>query len=244
VAQPIARSKKIILAIGDLHCPFVHKDAIAFLKAVKNRYTVNGKNRIDEVVFLGDEIDGHALSAYSHNPDGFSAGHELDKAIEQLQSFYELFPSAKVCASNHTMRPFRKARESGLPQRLFKEIHDILEAPEDWKWADEWIIDGIQFEHGEGYTGPNGAARSAVANMRPTVIGHIHSSAGILYAANKSSLWWGFNVGCLIDSNAYAFSYAKTIKSKPILGVGVIEEGTPWFLPMILNSSNRWVGTL
>ena len=238
MAQPLARSKKTILAVGDLHCPFMHKDALAFLRAIKNKYS------FDEIVFLGDEIDGHALSQYKHDPDGFSAGHELDKAVEQLYDVYELFPTAKICTSNHTMRPFMKALDSGLPQRVLKELHDILEAPVGWKWAEEWIIDGIVFEHGEGFTGPLGASRCAIANMRPTVIGHIHSHAGIMYAANKSSLWWGFNVGCLVDNSAYAFKYGRTMKYKPILGAGIIQEGVPRFVPMVLNSLGRWVGAL
>ena len=76
------------------------------------------------------------------------------------------------------------------------------------------------------------------------MIGHIHSHAGIMYAANKSSLWWGFNVGCLVDNSAYAFKYGRTMKYKPILGAGIIQEGVPRFVPMVLNSLGRWVGAL
>jgi hypothetical protein len=80
--------------------------------------------------------------------------------------------------------------------------------------------------------------------MAPTVIGHIHAHAGIAYDANRKHLFYGFNVGCLIDHNAYAFAYAKTMATKPIIGVGLIENGIPRFVPMQLTRRGRWVGRL
>ena len=42
-----------VLALPDLHCPFEHRDALAFLKAVRKHY------RTDTTVCLGDEADMH-----------------------------------------------------------------------------------------------------------------------------------------------------------------------------------------
>src|SRR5277367_2169726 len=93
----------VVLAVPDIHCPFEHKDTIAFLKRVKKVYRPN------EIVFLGDEIDAHSLGNYDHDPDGLAPGAELEAAIEHLQDFYKLFPNAKICTSNHTSRPYRQA---------------------------------------------------------------------------------------------------------------------------------------
>ena len=70
--------KDTVLVISDLQVPFQHKDAYDFLEEVANAYNIT------EVVCIGDEIDFHALSDYDPDPDGFSAGHELHRAIDNL----------------------------------------------------------------------------------------------------------------------------------------------------------------
>jgi hypothetical protein len=113
----------IVLCVPDLHCPFEHIDALRFLKAVKKKYSPS------KVVFLGDEMDAHAISDYDADPDGLSAGKELEKTIEHLQGFYKLFPRAMVCTSNHTARPFRAAYKYGIPKAFMKDYSDFLKAP-------------------------------------------------------------------------------------------------------------------
>lgn len=228
----------VVLAIPDYHAPFEHKDAVSFLKAVKNKF------RPDEVICLGDEVDSCALSNFDTDPDGLSAGMELIKAVDHLRPIYKLFPKVKVCTSNHTSRPYRRAFSAGIPKIFLKEYAEFLNAPRGWKWADEWEIDGVIYEHGEGFSGAQAAIKAAQGNMQATVIGHIHAFAGIQYSANSKHLIYGFNAGCLIDRHAYAFAYGKKIKSKPILGCGIIINGIPTFVPMVINSRGRWIGKL
>jgi len=177
-----------------------------------------------------------------HDPDGKSAGDEHIAALKGLHKLYKIFPSALVCESNHTERPFKRAYKAGIPSRFLKSYAEILEAPKHWHWADHWIADGIRFEHGESYGGRNGAILSAEKNMRSTVIGHIHSFAGIQYFRSPERQIFGFNVGCLIDEKQYSFSYAKTMKARPSLGVGVIRNGVPHWYPMELTARGRWTG--
>ena len=63
---------KSVLVISDLHIPYHHPDAFAFLKALKTKY------KFDHIVNIGDELDQHAISMHEHNPDLYSAGHELE----------------------------------------------------------------------------------------------------------------------------------------------------------------------
>lgn len=228
----------VVLAIPDLHCPFEHTDSLSFLKAVKAKY------RPTEVVCLGDEIDAHALGDYDRDPDGMSAGYELSAAIEHLQPFYELFPIVKVCTSNHTARPYRQAFKHGIPKAFLKGYAEFLQSPKGWQWADDWEIDQVVYEHGEGFSGQQAAIKSAQGNMQSTVIGHIHAFAGVQYSANSKHLIFGFNAGCLIDRHKYAFAYGKKLKAKPILGCGIVINGIALFIPMKLNSSGRWIKTL
>lgn len=232
--------KKIhtVLAIGDLHCPFEHRDALSFLRALKKKYSPT------RVVLMGDEMDAHALSEHDHDPDGLSAGHELEAARERLRSYYKLFPNAEVCESNHTSRPYRRAYKCGIPRELLKHYREFLRAPESWNWHQKLEIDGVVYEHGEPYSGRDAAIKCAMANFKPTVIGHVHSFAGVQFYANQETLLFGFNVGCLIDTPAYAFAYQTKIKSKPIIGAGIIEKGVPHFIPMLLDRRGRWTGRL
>lgn len=230
--------KEVVLAIGDIHYPFAHPDHLQFLQDVCKVF------KPTEYVCLGDEIDAHALSDYDHDPNGYSAGHELDAAVKELKKLYKVFPEMKVCTSNHTARPFRRAQKFGLPAQLFKSYSEFLEAPKGWEWADKWEVDDVIYEHGEGHSGKNGAITAATGNMQSTVIGHIHSFAGIQYYANPKYLIFGFNVGCLIDKDAYAFGYGAKIKTKPIIGVGVVNRGVPMFVPMQLDKHGRWTGKL
>lgn len=224
-----------ILPVGDLHCPFMHPDAVKFLAAICDKHPPN------KVVMLGDEIDAHAYSDYTTDPDGLSPGHELDKAIDQLRDIYDLFPKAMICESNHTIRPFKKAFSSGLPSRMFKSMQQLIEAPKGWRWADHWVVDGIRFEHGEGTSGETAHMKATKGNMQSTVIGHIHSHAGINYLKTPTGkLLFGMNVGCLINVADYAFKYAKHVKAKPTLGCGLIVNGVPTYIPMRLNANGRW----
>jgi hypothetical protein len=230
--------KYTVLVIPDTQYPFAHDDHTTFLKAVVKKYQPN------EFVHLGDEVDFHALSDYDHDPDGFSAGHELTEALKDMRVLYKMFPSMKVCISNHTARPFRKAFKHGIPKAFLKDYHEFLQAPKGWQWAQHWEIDGIVYEHGEGFSGVNGALKAALGNMQSTVIGHLHSFAGIQWNANPRHLIFGFNVGCLIDKDKYAFAYGQKLKNKPILGCGIVIKGIPIFVPMVLDRNGKWIGSL
>lgn len=234
-AASLAKCDSTVLVIPDLHAPFQHRDALAFVEWVAGHWNP------DTVVCLGDEADIHAISNHGSDPDGHSPGHELTLAVKALRPLYAMFPTVKVCTSNHTARPYRRAFDCGLPKRVMKEYREFLEAPAGWEWDDKWIIDQVAYIHGEGYSGKEGALKAALGNARPTVIGHLHTNAGILYQANAETILWGFNAGCLIDRHAYAMRYARHMPNKPTLGVGIVRKGVPFFIPMLLNSKSRWV---
>lgn len=233
--------KERVLAIPDLHLPFGHKDALPFVSAIYSKY------KPTKVVFLGDEIDNHFLSEYVHDPDAMSAEDEFASALDQFKEYYKVFEEEEevlVCESNHTVRPLKKASKAGIPTRFLREYREFLEAPEGWRWGQSWEIDGVVYEHGESYSGREGAIRTAEKNMASTVIGHIHSKAGIQFTQSTKKLFWGFNVGCLIDDKTYAFKYAKHVKDRPVLGAGLIFGSVPMFFPMLLDKHGRWTGKL
>lgn len=208
-----------ILICPDTHAPFMHPKALQFLKELKKEY------RPKVVIHLGDEVDAHALSQWGSDPEGLSAGDELKKAIEQLKGLQSLFPKLYLCESNHGKRPFRKAFQAGIPSAYLREYQDFLKAPRTWVWKDSWEFDGVIYQHGEGYTGKDGALKAALTNRKSTVIGHIHAWGGVQYSATKKDQIFGMNSGCLIDDEAYAFKYAKTYPHKATLGASVVIDG-------------------
>jgi hypothetical protein len=227
-----------VLCIADNQAPFTHKDYLRFLIAVAKKYKTN------VVVHVGDEVDHHALSDWDHDPDGMSAGDELKSALSVLSGFYKAFPKMLLCESNHTSRAFRKAFKAGIPKAYLKDYREFLGAPKGWQWNHKWEIDGVIYKHGLGYSGRNGAINAALDEMKPTVIGHLHAHAGILYWANQDALLFGMNVGSGIDVTAYAFEYGKHMRYKPILSCGVVLNGVPQLIPMLLNKRGRWGGGL
>jgi hypothetical protein len=235
--QPSSQSKsgpETILAIGDLHSPFMHRDAVRFLAALVEKY------RPSRVVCLGDVADQHAFSRHPKDPAGYSGGDELKAARKQLRKLYEVIPDANVCEGNHDRRIYQRAEEVGIPVSALHDMNRILDCPAGWEWREHWEFDGVVYEHGDGFTGRDAHTKCAAGNMQNTVIGHIHAHAGIQWVANRKHLFFGFNVGCLIDHAAYAFAYARKTVAKPIIGAGIVVGGVPSFVPMNLSKGGRW----
>lgn len=228
-----------VLCISDLQCPAEHLDALRFVQHV-DKVWFPGQNR--KVVCLGDEVDQHTLGRWDANPDGLGAKAELTESQIRLSYWFDAFPQVFVCFSNHTMRAWKKAAKAGIPSEFMRKVNEVYKAPVGWRWQDKWIADGVCFEHGENVSGPNAALNAAIQNQMCTVIGHQHSHAGVIYRDSVASQLWGMNTGCLIDVAQYNFDYGKDLRIKPTLGTGVIKNGIPYFIPMILDQSRRWVG--
>ena len=218
---------RMVLAIGDIHCPFEHRYYLDFLVETYKQWNC------DTVVCMGDEADLHAFSKYPYDPDGYSAGHELQQAIDHLQPYYKAFPNVQVCTSNHTVRGLKKGFEAGIPKAFFKSYSEFLQAPKGWTWHNSIEIDGVLYMHGEGYSGALGHHKAALNAMKSTVIGHIHSHGGVSYIQTEFQRIFGMNVGCGVDIEAYAFAYGKNCAFKPTLSCGVILEGKEaYYIPM------------
>lgn len=234
--NPPPNKQSVVLVIPDLHCPFHHPDALDFLRAVKRRFLPS------KFVCLGDEIDAHAMSKYPQDPDGLTAGKELESAIECLIPFYVEFPDMLVCESNHTVRPWKRAFEAGLPAAFLPTVSKVLKAPDGWTWASRHEVDGVLYIHGDnGKSGQYAHINYAKQRKGSVVIGHVHSYAGVNYEGD----YFAMNTGCLIDPAAYCFKYAKNMLNGVNLGCGLVFNGqTAHFIPMLLDESGRWTGRL
>jgi hypothetical protein len=232
----LSTGKERVLVIPDLQVPYQHRDAMAFVQ------TVGESVNPTKVVCVGDEVDQMALSRFDPDPDGDGPGVELQHAIRGLAPWYEAFPEVDVCTSNHTERVYKRAFRAGIPEAYLRPVREWLNAPAGWNWENHYIIEGVKYEHGDAQGGMYAARHLAVRNRRSTVIGHHHSHGSVVYIANDDELIFGLNVGCLIDVDAIAFKYGKHSAFKPVLGCGVVLQGVPYFIPMLLNGRKRWTG--
>jgi predicted phosphodiesterase len=208
------------LIIGDTHLPFTHRHYFDFCRRIRSKY------RCDTVVHIGDEVDNHAISYHETNPDGWSAGHEADRAEVQLQKWwFKSFPNAHVCLGNHSHLHMRQAMTAGIPKRFMKTHSEAWNAPKGWKWADAHEIDGVLYIHGIGFSGETGHLKAAKEHRQSIVMGHANAFAGVAPSASRHDLIFGMNVGCGIDIDAYAFAFGKHFPKRPILSCGVVIDG-------------------
>jgi hypothetical protein len=230
---------KSVLVISDQHFPYNHADIIAFLRAIKEKYSP------DRVVNIGDELDYHAISFHDHDPDLMSPSDELETAIKRMKPIFDMFPEMDLLDSNHGSLVYRKAKSNGLPRSVLKTYGEVLGAPKGWKWHFELVLklsDGkpCYFHHGKS---GNGIKLSQAMGMC-VVQGHHHEKFAIEYWGNPLGLYWSMQVGCLIENSSLAFSYNKTNLKRPVIGCGIILNGHPKLLPMVLNANGRWIGKL
>ena len=228
---------KSILIISDTHIPYHHPDLIPFLKDLKEIY------KPDRVIHIGDEVDKHAMSFHDSDPDLPSAGDELKQSLPIISDLEYLFPEMDLLDSNHGSLVFRRAYKHSIPKAYLKDYKDYLQV-KNWKWHDDLTINTpcgpVYFCHGKMAD----VFKLAQCMGMSTVQGHYHSSYSIKYFGNSLGLYYGLQVGCLVDKDSLAFRYNKTQKARPIIGTAVIIDGQPRLVPMILNSKGDWIGKI
>jgi predicted phosphodiesterase len=231
-------SHKKILVVSDMHLPYQHKDSIKFLKEIKKEF------KPDTTISIGDLLDQHALSFHDSSPELYSAGHELDKAKEYVKELESVFPKLIEVDSNHSSMIYRRALKHGLPRAYLKDYGDFLETKK-WNWVDDLTLtmsNGQRcfFTHGRSAD----VLKVSQTMGMSAVQGHYHTKFVISWWANPDNLFFGMNVGCLIDQKSMAFNYAKNFRTRFIIGCGIIIDGIPRLLPMVLDKKGDWIGKI
>lgn len=221
------------LFISDLQIPFEAKHALKFCQAVQKEFRIPKEN----VFNVGDEIDQYFGSAYQKDPNGwYTASSELSATRDKLRAWYKAFPDMRLAVSNHGLRWAKKAFDAEIPSQMLRPYQELIEAPAGWKWREEWLVKAkhpFRVIHGMGYSGQSGTKNAAIDSGMSTVMGHLHSFAGVWPIRTGGLKIWALNTGCLIDEEAYAFQYGKYSRNRPVLGVGVVLDSglTPLFIP-------------
>lgn len=237
----IDASGRRVLVIPDLHIPYHHPDAFRFLSEVKDKYLKD-----DSIIInLGDEIDGHTISFHDNDPDlQFSPESEFEKAIEYTKDLQQIFPQKYVLESNHGSLVYRRQKHAGLPRRVFKEYHEILETPE-WSWHEDILLKTklgeVYLCHGKTQTNGKLSKEMGCSSIQ----GHYHGKFQIIWNHTATKDTFDAYSGCLIDRKSLAFAYGKNHIPKPILGCLLISKmGYPNLIKMITNKKGRWIWEL
>ncbi len=229
---------RCVLVISDLHIPYHHKDSFDFLREIKKQF------KPDFVVNIGDLLDFHAISFHEHNPDLPSIGDELTISKDYIKELESIFPNVTEVHSNHSSLVYRRAIKYGMSAQFLRPYGEFL-GTKKWQWVDDLKLQmcngkSVYFTHGKS---------ADVLKVSQTmgmccVQGHYHTKFSIGYWANPDGLYWGMQVGCLINQKSMAFSYAKNFSTRFVLGCGIIIEGMPRLLPMVLNDDGDWIKTI
>ena len=229
---------KSILVISDLHIPYHHKDSFKFLKAIKKEF------KPDFILNIGDLLDFHAINLHTHDPDLYSAGHELSESIKHIKELESIFPKMVEVESNHSSLVYRRALKYGMSRSFLKDYGEFL-GTKKWKWVDDLTI---QMSNGQKCFFTHGRSADVLKVSQTmgmsAVQGHYHTKFVINYWANPDHLFFAMNVGCLAAQKHMAFGYAKNFRTQFIMGSAVILNGIPRLLPMVLNKHGNWIGDI
>ena len=198
----------------------------------------------DFVVNIGDLLDFHAINMHTHDPDLYSAGHELKLSRKYVKELESIYPKMIEVESNHSSLVYRRALKYGMSKEFLKDYGDFL-GTKKWKWVDDLTIDlpnkqRCFFTHGRSAD----VLKVSQTMGMSAVQGHYHTKFVISWWANPDNLFFAMNVGCLINQKSLAFAYAKNFKTRFILGCGIIIDGIPRLLPMVLNKKGNWIKKL
>jgi hypothetical protein len=225
-----------VLIIPDLHFPWCHPDALAFLESLKKDI------QPDLVINLGDILDKAALSYHEKDPSMPGAVDEYLRATDHLTEYFDLFPTGHITLGNHDILALRKAKTAGIPDLYMKPMSEILQLPQGWDVHNSFTLQTprgeVLFQHTLGGDLLRNAQRLSIS----AVVGHAHTSYGIQYWSTKERLMFAMASGCLIDPKHIAFSYASRNILRPLLGASAIIDGTPILIPMYLDKNGRWEG--
>ena len=226
---------KRILVISDMHLPYQHKDAIKFLAEIKKEF------KPDRVINIGDLLDFHAISMHTHDPDLASAGHELTMARMYVKELESIYPQVTEVDSNHSSLVYRRAIKYGMSREFLREYGEFL-GTKKWKWVDDLTLtmsNGQRcfFTHGRSAD----VLKVSQTMGMSAVQGHYHTKFVVSYWANPDNLFFAMNVGCLINQKSLSMNYAKNFRTRFILGCGIILDGIPRLLPMVLNDKGDWI---
>ena len=227
----MGRKKHTTLCIGCSHSPYHHKDFFKFMSAIKSEYCPT------RVRHLGDESDWHSISYHEPVPNLPAPGDELRAIRRDLKKLNKIFPEMILIYSNHGSLPKRKLQSAGLPEEMLKSENEIYEIDSGWSWQFDLLEDDIYYHHGMNSNAVN-VSKTKGVNV---VQAHYHSQMHVTYYATLNGPRWAMQTGTCADQGSMAMAYGRNNMQGHAMGCGIIVDGRPRNIPMLIDHKGNWI---
>jgi hypothetical protein len=188
---------------------------------------IRDKYKCDIAVHHGDVFDEHAVSpTHTPEPDAPGPHQEYDESYQLVQKWKKKFPELFVCYGNHDLRSYRAAAQAKLIEKRLVPFAKLWDTP-GWKWAFEWVFDGILFTHMTNNGGLTPAFNAMRMRAMSVVMGHYHTCSGKKTMVNSERRLFGVDAGALCDDRTIQFRYARVIPARSVMSVVTVIDGYP-----------------
>jgi len=224
-----SKTNNSIAVLGDIHFPFHNK------KALKEALKIINSEKPAYVVQIGDLYDQYSFSRFTRK-NLLLPQQELERARLQALRMWEACYSKSrryQLFGNHDVRLIKRLAES-IPEAqeilgdsFKKDYYTFPNVETIFDDRKELVINGITFIH--GYRSRLGD--HSKFNRSSTVVGHSHVG-GVVFEQLNNKIVWELNAGYLADETAEPMRYRPQLTSKWTLGLGLIDDKGPRFIPL------------
>lgn len=227
---------KKILCIGDTHMPWLSK------KSFEKVLLIIDALKPDAIIQMGDLYDMYSFSRFAKSLDIYTPKQEILEGRLQADNFWKLIRKKAPRATshyqllgNHDSRPLDRIAEK------YPEIKSLVDVKHLWEFDGVKTVHDVREElvlkhitQGEivfmhGYRSKLGDHMKYNFNTN-TVCGHSHRGGVYYEQMHDGRVVWELNCGYL-GSEEEIGNYRKQRFSKWTLGLGVIDELGPRFIP-------------
>lgn len=223
--------KRKVIAIPDLHFPFVHKDCLTWIIEDVIKY-----EKPDIIIQLGDLEDQFSFSRFARTNNLMTPKEELDSALALSGVMWERVRKAAPDAmrvqilGNHDIRISKRVMDElpeletlimdGLAQRYqFKGVKTVMDPKQEVE------IDGVIYTHGH-YTKLGDHMKYF---HQSCVHGHSHRG-GVMAQRIRETTLFELDAGFCSDETAVPLRYGATRRSHWTLGCGKVDKYGGHFL--------------
>lgn len=215
-----------VLAISDMHLPFVDKDAL------KELYKAVAIEKPDVIVQVGDLLDQYVFSRYTRDLNFVTPAEEVENGYEMAKEFWSKINkisknSAKYqLLGNHDIRVNKRVKEK-LPELevlldLGKRLYNFDRVKVMKSDTDFIVLDDVVYVHGW----LTKLGDHAAYFNKSVVHGHSHRP-GIIVQTMFDGIRFELDVGHMADDKSVPLQYSATKMKKWVKAYGVVENKRP-----------------
>jgi predicted phosphodiesterase len=202
----MSSNERKTLVMSDIHFPFENRNAL------DRALEIGVKERVEQIILLGDVIDFHSISRFKKDPKTRNLKKELQRTRQFFTRLRKLFPKAKIIfmEGNHELRlkhflwekaeEFSDLEELTLASLLHFKKYGIID-----NIKDTFKIGDLTLCHGHTLKGTLSAypSRTAYIAAKTSVLfGHCHRVSFYETRDINNKTYKSYSLGCLCQLSA------------------------------------------